>query len=271
MVESREGNVSKYHKKRKKKKKIKQDELQVTFLGRHTVSICGIPATVYVLIGRHYTSLRLHPKSWGSLAYSMFYPSPVTLFIPSPPWGAADCNHKLAFLALLLLFLWQAELHTGLEAKSTRKKTAELNKLQYSQFPLNIPFLWWKRMWGLSWLSLLAWFGSSPVPLRSARIPLILWKFLPGHRETGHQPGAGLQTPEVSLCSEGARWLAEKELLRKRKISSSKLRGNLGGNGVTEGQCCPASTWWRPKCTRSSVWSPHTLPWNGSGGAEHLG
>lgn len=77
---------------KKEEKKIKQDELQVTLLGRHTVSIRGIPATVYVLIGRHYTSLSLHPKSWGSLAYSMFYASPVTLFIPPPPPTLRCCR-----------------------------------------------------------------------------------------------------------------------------------------------------------------------------------
>lgn len=59
----------------------------------------------------------------------------------------------------------------------------KLNKLHYSQFPQTF----------LSWLSLLVWFGSSPVPLRSAHIPLVLWKFLSDHRETGHQPGSGLQ------------------------------------------------------------------------------
>lgn len=101
-------------------------------------------------------------------------------------------------------------------------------------------------MWGLSWPSLLVRFGSSPVPLRSARIPLVLWKFLPSHRETSHQPEAGLQTHWVSLRSGGARWVAEKKPLRKGKISRSKLRGYLGGNETVEGQCCAAVLCWRP-------------------------
>lgn len=103
-------------------------------------------------------------------------------------------------------------------------------------------------------------FGSPPVPLRAACIPLVLWKFLPSHRETGHQPGARLQTAEPLSLLRRSQVGRRKKMLRKGKISCSVLRGYLGGNGTVEGQCCASVSCWRPKFTRSSVtpvWPPH--------------
>lgn len=64
----------------------------------------------------------------------------------------------------------------------------------------------------------------------------------------------------MSLCSGGARWVAEKKLLRKGKISCSKLRGYLGGSGTVAGQCCTAVSCWRPKCPRSAAMFVVTPP-----------
>ena len=84
-------------------------------------------------------------------------------------------------------------------------------------------------MSGLSWPGLPVRFGSSPVPLRSARIPLILWKFLPSHRETGHQSEARLQTRRVSLCSGVARRVAGKKVAEKGKNKLFKAQRLFGG------------------------------------------